>query len=1066
MASRVYALSICTIFFVAGLLAAGLFAAGPAVAQTSEAWQQRIAYDMDITLRADRHQMDGTQRVTYYNNSPDTLRQIFYHLYFNAFNPESMMAERNRQLPDPDGRVVPRIFELGPDEVGYHRVQSLTQDGRALEYDITDTVLRAALARPILPGDSAVFAMRFASQVPLQTRRSGRDNREGIEFSMSQWYPKVAGYDERGWHADPYVGREFYAPFGTFDVRITAPAPYTLGGTGILVNADAIGRAYDRPGTWRPAEASIPRDDSLTWHFRARDVHDFAWAADPDYVHEHIRDGDGISYHLLYQPDVAERWEPMSDWVPALIQFFGRQYGPYAYPQFTVAQAGDGGMEYPMVNFITGRRSPGSLLGVTAHEAAHEWFYAMLGSNEADYAWMDEGFTSYATDEAVAHITGRPAQHTGAYLNVLFLKHEGLLERFNTPADWFATNAAYGTTAYSGGEMLVDMLGYVISDERRDAWLRAYYDRFRFAHPSPFDLEKLAEDVSGLQLDWYFEQFANTTRSMDYALADLEVRPDASGYRATVTLERRDDVVMPADVRLTLDDGSTHWVHVPLGIMQGHKPVPNGWSVAEPWLWTSPTYSFTVALPGRPVRAELDPAGRTPDRNRLNNSSRFPLRAHFLEPAGQSWSSYQVGYRPLLRYAHDYGMGAGLRAEGQYLFGQHRTEATLTLWPLVLASGGENPIRPWLTPLNPAFLGAAGGTWFDGVDYALSYARQAGLLGTRAELAVSAEKHLGLLENTLGLSFGLASLLDEVDATLSVDLVHQLNPTNRVFGVLSRTYQPNIACTPPFCLSLASPYTQYLNPFQREHMLSLRTRYAVTDGPDRLHLDIEAGASLRDPSSRLGTGATANRLVLDATKGANLGPFLGTARLTFGLGASNLALHKWFRLGSASYEDAWRDDAFRTTAAAFADPRGDAHLAALGSAGPVAYLLTESTSAEPVGSRLLAGTLHLSTRPFQASWLRPFRLGLFSGVGQAWSDSAFLAGLDPDDLLADAGLSVAYDVAALRPLRRWTAQSDVLSGLQLTARLPLWVSDPERITPDDEAFAFRWLLGIQTSLAR
>ena len=393
----------------------------PATAQRAALWQQAVAYEMDIHLQADRHQYTGTQRLVYTNNSPDTLRQVYYHLYFNAFQPTSMMAERNRHLPDPDRRVVPRIFELGPSEVGWHRVGSLTQDGEAATYRVEDTVLEVDLAEPILPGASTVFEMAWTAQVPLQTRRSGRDSREGIDFSMSQWYPKVAAYDALGWHADPYIGREFYAPFGSFDVRLTLPADYVVGATGVLQNPDTIGHGYDQPpglGPMTPGPApgsggSAP--DSLTWHFRAEQVHDFAWGADPDYVHEHLLAEDvpgrdePVAVHLLYQPDVAASWERLGERTAEMVRYLSARLGPYAWPQFTVIQGGDGGMEYPMLTLITGRRSPGSALGVTAHELGHMWFYGMVATNEADFAWMGRRASpAWSTARRLQPRPGRP----------------------------------------------------------------------------------------------------------------------------------------------------------------------------------------------------------------------------------------------------------------------------------------------------------------------------------------------------------------------------------------------------------------------------------------------------------------------------------------------------------------------------------------------------------------------------------------------------------------------------------------------------------------------------------
>jgi hypothetical protein len=185
-----------------------LFCASAALGQSPSQWQQRADYEMDVRLTPETHRVDGHQRLTYTNNSPDTLRTVYYHLYFNAFHPRSLMAQRNRELPDPDGRIVPRIFNLSPDEQGWYKIGSLTQDGAAVSYDIHDTVMRVDLAEPIRPGESTTFVMEYRSQVPLQTRRSGRDSRgDEIDYTMTQWYPKMAAYDERGWHANFYVNR-------------------------------------------------------------------------------------------------------------------------------------------------------------------------------------------------------------------------------------------------------------------------------------------------------------------------------------------------------------------------------------------------------------------------------------------------------------------------------------------------------------------------------------------------------------------------------------------------------------------------------------------------------------------------------------------------------------------------------------------------------------------------------------------------------------------------------------------------------------------------------------------
>src|SRR5690606_28705 len=253
-------------------------------------WQQKVKYDMDINMNVETNQFTGKQKLEYWNNSPDTLKRVFYHLYWNAFQPNSMMDTRSRRqgsislrkdrqgndIVDWDGRVKDRILHLSDKEIGYQKILSLKMNGRAQKYKVHETILEVELDRPILPKTKVVFDMDFQAQVPLQIRRSGRDNPETqVRYSMSQWYPKMAQYDFEGWHPDPYVGREFYGIFGDFDVKIRIDKKFILGGTGYLQNANQIGYGYEDAGT----KVSRPAGNTLTWHFIAPNVHDFMWAA-------------------------------------------------------------------------------------------------------------------------------------------------------------------------------------------------------------------------------------------------------------------------------------------------------------------------------------------------------------------------------------------------------------------------------------------------------------------------------------------------------------------------------------------------------------------------------------------------------------------------------------------------------------------------------------------------------------------------------------------------------------------------------------------------------------------
>lgn len=274
-------------------------------------WQQQAKYKMEINVDAKKHQFKGKQELIYTNNSPDTLTKVYYHLYYNAFQPGSMMDVRSRTISDPDSRVKDRILHLNTDEIGYHKITSLKQDGKELNYKTVGTILEVKLSKAILPGKKTKFNMEFDSQIPVQIRRTGRHNKEGVDYSMTQWYPKMCEYDKDGWHSNPYIGREFHGIWGDFDVKITIDKNYLLGGTGYIQNPQEVGYGYEDKNKKMKAQKGA-EDGKLTWHFYAPKVHDFAWAADPNFVHDTTTLNNGTILHFIYLKDtLIERWNKL-----------------------------------------------------------------------------------------------------------------------------------------------------------------------------------------------------------------------------------------------------------------------------------------------------------------------------------------------------------------------------------------------------------------------------------------------------------------------------------------------------------------------------------------------------------------------------------------------------------------------------------------------------------------------------------------------------------------------------------------------------------------------------------
>ncbi len=604
-----------------------------ATAQTAR-WQQRVEYTMDVDFDVTKHQFTGTQRLVYHNNSPDYLDKAFWHLYFNAFQPGSMMDVRSRTIPDPDRRVGDRISKLKPDEEGHLHVRSLTMNGQPVQYEEVGTILEVRLPEPIAPGQSVVFEMEFWGQVPLQIRRSGRDNAEGIAYSMSQWYPKLCEYDYQGWHPEPYIGREFYGVWGDFDVTIHIDKDYIIGATGVLQNPEAIGYGYLPEGQ----QPRRPEGDKLTWHFKAENVHDFVWAADPDYKHVTRTRKDGTVLHFFYQENERTRdnWARLPEIMDRAFDFINAHYGQYPYPQYSFIQGGDGGMEYPMATLITGERNLGSLVGVSVHELMHSWYQGVLATNESLYAWMDEGFTSYAAAEVMnwlrqqGLVPGAPSDnpHIGDYQTYTRFALSGQEEPLSTHADHFQTNRAYGIGSYVKGAIFLHQLQYIVGRQAFDQIMLDYFDTWKFRHPNDEDFIRVAEKRSGLVLDWYHQYWINTTHTIDYGIK--EVAPSGK-KQVTVTLERVGKMPMPVDVVITYSKGRKELVTIPLRIMRGAKPQEfddMDFRVAEDWPWVNPTYE--LVLDGVKLkhieRIEIDPSRRLADVNLLNNVWERPDR--------------------------------------------------------------------------------------------------------------------------------------------------------------------------------------------------------------------------------------------------------------------------------------------------------------------------------------------------------------------------------------------------------------------------------------------------------
>ena len=600
-------------------------------------WQQHVDYKMDVKMDVKKFQYSGDQELVYTNNSADTLRKVYYHLYPNAFQPGSEMDIRLQTISDPDKRMVKkfkvankevtesRIKSLKPNEIGYLNIANFKQNGKNANTKVVGTILEVTLNEPIYPKSKTTFTLTFEGQVPLQVRRSGRNSEENVALSMTQWYPKMAEYDFEGWHADPYIGREFHGVWGNFDVKLTLDKEYTVGGTGYLQNKNEIGHGYEDKGI----EVKYPKKTKeLTWHFVAPNVHDFTWAADDEYIHDVLIGENNVELHFLYKnnKDYIENWKKLQPKTAELLAFFNKNVGLYPYKQYSVIQGGDGGMEYGMCTLITGNRSFGSLVGVTAHEFAHSWFQFVLASNESKHEWMDEGFTSFISDLAMNEVMPPKEKQDNvfedAYKNYIYLANSGKEQPLSTHADRYDYNMSYSIGAYSKGEVFLAQLGYIIGTDNLMKTLKRYYYDYKFTHPTPNDIKRTAEKISGANLDWYLVDWTQTTNTIDYAIQNIESATDGV-QRTGVTLERKGRMPMPIDLLVVYEDGSNETFYIPNTLLRFEKENPYEGikrTVLKGWDWAYPTYFFEIPKSKSAIKAiVIDPSGLMADVNRDDN---------------------------------------------------------------------------------------------------------------------------------------------------------------------------------------------------------------------------------------------------------------------------------------------------------------------------------------------------------------------------------------------------------------------------------------------------------------
>ena len=565
--------------------------------QQNAYYQQSAKYKMYIDIDAQNFTYQGNQTLTYINNSPDELKVVYFHLYWNAFKPNSMMDQRvQSQGKNGDSRLqtngVSRLASIPKEEEGAQNIHWIKQNGKDLKFEIQETIMKVELNTPIKPNSSTTFTMEWDAVIPQQIRRSGRNNREGIDMSMTQWYPKIAEYDYDGWATFDYIGREFHAPFADFEVNIKIDKDYIIGAGGTLENPLEV-KGYDQ-------NANIKSDskNKATWKWTAKNILDFAFAADRDYTVESFTILDGPKIYYVYQKsEKTQLWEESKPYVTKFFQLMNATLGRYAYPSYAFIQGGDGGMEYGMCTLMLGEgRTLEGLVGLMVHEGGHSWNQQMLAYNESVRPWMDEGFTSYY-DDLIMHQLFPPKEPVAnPFVNSIKSYVNFTKTGKEEPAVWLADHHdggnAYSIASYVKGEVFLVQLGYIVGEQNLSLIMKEFFNQWKMKHPTERDFLHIAQKTSGMDLKWFQHYWINTTKTIDYAIKNVKYEANST----TITLENKGSIPMPIDFSILTKDKKVVNYQIPMSMTHvwKTKDIYGDFNTLDYWKWTQKEYTFTI----------------------------------------------------------------------------------------------------------------------------------------------------------------------------------------------------------------------------------------------------------------------------------------------------------------------------------------------------------------------------------------------------------------------------------------------------------------------------------------
>jgi hypothetical protein len=662
-------------------------------------WQQDVHYNIKAILNDPANVVEGLEELTYFNNSPDELSFVYFHLYSNANTKESYLADqyRNNNVPLNFGPY--RKKGLGTE------VEKISVNGEVLKTELDNTVLKVWLPKSLKPGDSVALKIKFATYFETEAIRnrmkafmvSGYKH-----FDLVHWYPRISVYDaKQGWDTDQHMDREFYGDFGSFHVELILPNHYICDGTGVLKNPNEVypGDLRQRldiknfaKKTWNSAPAEMVKSDGTfkTWKFSAINVHDVGYTFDPTYRICEVITKDSVHCIALVQEQHAGQWQNAAGYTAKIIDVNSKNIGPYAYPKMIVADA-KGGTEFPMLT-LDDHSDPG-YRSLFIHEISHNWFYGMVGNNETYRAFLDEGFTQYYTCDTWESIEGvnngypniksayvrnhtdtTKVRETRAYDNYFGTALRGDEYTLNTHSDYFsmATNTQpnFYWQEYTKTATMLYNLRYVLGDSLFKASMQNYFNQWKMCHPYPEDFRNSVNQFTHANLNWFFDEWLETSKTVDYAIKRVKkIRGEVDQY--TIKFKRKGRMQMPIDFSVITTDKSQYNFYIPNTWFEKKTDA----HILPRWIgWDKikPIYTATISIPKEKKISKviIDTAHVMPDVWPVDNAtprniSWFDFDAKIANPPNRN--KYQTFFRPALWYNGYDGAKVGVNLSGNYM---------------------------------------------------------------------------------------------------------------------------------------------------------------------------------------------------------------------------------------------------------------------------------------------------------------------------------------------------------------------------------------------------------------